>query len=110
MNIAIERQQADKNEHAVFLSGNGPLVDVLQEALARDQSKRESIKKSEAMRRARKFIQIIHHFRDYAITTTEAPIEKVAIFDESQRAWTEDMLVDFMARKKGKPNFNMSEP
>lgn len=110
LNIAIERQRADENEHAVFLSGNGPLVDVLQEALARDQRDREGIKKSEAMRKAREFIQIIHHFRDDSITRTEAPIEKVAIFDEAQRAWTEDMLVDFMTRKKGKPNFNMSEP
>ena len=28
--------RADEDEHAVFLSGNGPLVDVLREALARD--------------------------------------------------------------------------
>ena len=29
--------KADENEHAVFLSGNGPLVDVLREALTRDE-------------------------------------------------------------------------
>jgi len=39
LNIANERTQADEQEHAVFLSGNGPLVDVLREALARDKVK-----------------------------------------------------------------------
>ena len=37
LNIAVERMKADKQEHAVFLSGNGPLVDVLREALTRDE-------------------------------------------------------------------------
>jgi len=110
LNIANERHRFDENEHAVFLSGNQPLVDVLQEALARDEQKRCGGKKAEAKTKAKAFIQIIHHFRDDAISTEEAPYEKVAIFDEAQRAWTEDMLSGFMARKKGISNFNMSEP
>lgn len=110
LNIANERHKFDEKEHAIFLSGNQPLVDVLQEALARDEQQRNAVRKSEAHIKARAFIQIIHHFRDDAIVTDVAPIEKVAIFDEAQRAWTQDMLVNFMARKKGKPNFDMSEP
>ncbi|MCL2190083.1 MAG: DUF2075 domain-containing protein [Defluviitaleaceae bacterium] len=110
LNIANERQKFDENEHAVFLSGNQPLVTVLQEALARDEHVRMNIKKTEAMRKAKSFIQIIHHFRDDAIATTVAPHEKVAIFDEAQRAWTQAQLTDFMARKKGRSNFIMSEP
>jgi len=110
LNIANERHNFHKNEHAVFLSGNQPLVNVLQEALARDESKRKGISKAEALSKAKAFIQIIHHFRDDAISTDEAPIEKVAIFDEAQRAWTKEQLEKFMAQKKGKPNFNMSEP
>ena len=110
LNIAIERQKAYENEHAVFLSGNGPLVDVLQEALARDKSCRDGVKKSDALRQAKEFIQIIHHFRDDAISMDTPPVERVTIFDEAQRAWTENMLSDFMKRKKGISNFNMSEP
>lgn len=110
LNIANERHKFDESEHAVFLSGNQPLVDVLQEALARDEHERLGIRKSEAMAKAKAFIQIIHHFRDDAISTSDAPIERVAIFDEAQRAWTKEMLSSFMARKKGKPNFLMSEP
>lgn len=110
LNIAIERQKVDENEHAVFLSGNGPLVDVLQEALARDDVQRNSTRKNEAMRKAKEFIQIIHHFRDDAISVDTPPIERVAIFDEAQRAWDEPNLTDFMKRKKGVLDFNMSEP
>jgi SpoVK/Ycf46/Vps4 family AAA+-type ATPase len=43
LNIANERLKADESEHSVFLSGNGPLVDVLREALTRDSV--ESAKK-----------------------------------------------------------------
>jgi Uncharacterized conserved protein (DUF2075). len=110
LNIAIERQKVDENEHAVFLSGNGPLVDVLQEALARDDVQRNSTRKNEAMRKAKEFIQIIHHFRDDAISVDTPPIERVAIFDEAQRAWDQPNLTDFMKRKKGVLDFNMSEP
>lgn len=110
LNIAVERQKIAEDEHAVFLSGNGPLVDVLQEALARDDAKRNHISRKEASRKVKEFIQIIHHFRDDAISVDTPPVEKVAIFDEAQRAWDEQNLTDFMKKKKHIENFNMSEP
>lgn len=110
LNIAVERQKIAEDEHAVFLSGNGPLVDVLQEALARDDAKRNNISRKEASRKVKEFIQIIHHFRDDAISVDTPPVEKVAIFDEAQRAWDKQNLTDFMKRKKHIEDFNMSEP
>lgn len=110
LNLVNERQKMNGNDHAVFLSGNGPLVEVLQEALARDDVKRNGGKKNLAKRKAKEFIQIIHHFRDDAISVNTAPVERVVIFDEAQRAWDKRNLIDFMKRKKGIPNFNMSEP
>lgn len=110
LNIAVERQKIAEDEHAVFLSGNGPLVDVLQEALARDDAKRNHISRKEASRKVKEFIQIIHHFRDDAISVDTPPVEKVAIFDEDQRAWDEQNLTDFMKKKKHIEDFNMSEP
>lgn len=110
LNLSVERQRIDKNEHAVFLSGNFPLVAVLQEALARDKCRRSPISKTQAMREVKDFIQLIHHFRDDAISTAAAPYEKVAIFDEAQRAWTEEMLSRFMKEKKGISGFGQSEP
>ena len=116
LNIAVERMKADEDEHAVFLSGNGPLVDVLREALTRDEvltakKKGENLTKKQAAIKANAFIQNIHHFRDeYLKDEFNAPIEKVVVFDEAQRAWTKHQVSSFMKRKKGVEDFDMSEP
>jgi len=115
LNIAVERMQADKDEHAVFLSGNGPLVDVLREALTRDEvstakNTGEKLTKKQAAIKANAFIQNIHHFRDDNLLSDKAPIEKVVVFDEAQRAWTKHQVSSFMKRKKGVEDFDMSEP
>lgn len=115
LNIAIQRSNAQKGEHAVFLSGNFPLVSVLQEALARDkveQAKQqgERIAKTAALRETSAFIQIIHKYRDSFVGNEDIPPERVAIFDEAQRAWTHSMIEKFMATKKGVPEFPYSEP
>lgn len=110
LNIANTRHSFDSDEHAVFLSGNGPLVDVLTESLARDKAKKDNITKMSAKREVASFIQNIHKFRDDAIQNTEAPVEKVVIYDEAQRAWDREKLAKFMKKKKGISNFNQSEP
>ncbi len=109
LNIANERMKADEDEHAVFLSGNGPLVQVLREALARDESSNSNITKREASQKANAFIQNIHHFRDDALRSERAPVEKVVVFDEAQRAWTKEKSTSFM-RQRGNTDFDMSEP
>ena len=115
LNIANERHNIDEGEHAVFLSGNGPLVEVLQEALARNEVLEKKgtdlqVTKSMALTKTKAFIQNIHHFRDDAMQSTKPPIERVAVFDEAQRAWTLEQTSSFMVRKKGIAEFNMSEP
>ena len=110
LNIATRRSDEHHDEHAVFLSGNGPLVDVLREALARDRAEREGVPKKAAERQVRSFIQNIHHFRDHYVANGDIPIEKVVVFDEAQRAWTRKQAASFMKRKRGQPDFNMSEP
>ena len=115
LNIANERMKADEDEQAVFLSGNGPLVDVLREALTRDEvatSKEngEPLTKKIAAIKANAFIQNIHHFRDDNLISKKAPVEKVVVFDEAQRAWAKEQVSSFMKRKKGVEDFDMSEP
>ena len=110
LNIATRRSEKHRDEHAVFLSGNGPLVDVLREALARDKAGREGISKKIAEREVRSFVQNIHHFRDHYLRNEEIPVEKVVVFDEAQRAWTQQQASRFMQRKRGQADFNMSEP
>ena len=115
LNIAIERSNALTGEHAVFLSGNYPLVQVLQEALARDKIAQEKqygrkLNKRDALRDTSAFIQIIHKYRDSFVGNNHIPPEKVAIFDEAQRSWTKEMLSKFMSTKKGIQEFKYSEP
>jgi len=110
LNIANQIHNFELTQHAVFLSGNQPLVDVLQEALARDSARESKIKKRDSMHKVKSFIQIIHHYRDDAIAVEAPPFENIAIFDEAQRAWDESSLTSFMTRKKGVRNFNQSEP
>jgi hypothetical protein len=115
LNIANERHNVDEGEHAVFLSGNGPLVEVLQEALARNEvlekkGTEQKLTKIQALTKTKAFIQNIHHFRDDALQNDKPPIERVAVFDEAQRAWTLEQTRSFMARKKGIHGFDMSEP
>ena len=115
LNLANSWHNEEESEHAVFLSGNGPLVDVLREALARNEVETarengEKKKKSSTISKAKAFIQNIHHFRDDALESTKAPIERVVVFDEAQRAWTLKQTASFMKTKKGKIDFNQSEP
>jgi hypothetical protein len=112
LNLVTQRADAHTEENAVFLSGNGPLVDVLREALARDEKKRADrpVTMGEARRKVRSFIQNIHHFRDANLRSAEAPNEHLAVFDEAQRAWNLDKINKSMREKHGIQSFGQSEP
>ncbi|RPJ86650.1 MAG: DUF2075 domain-containing protein, partial [Acidobacteria bacterium] len=116
LNIATKYVNADDELHSVFLSGNGPLVAVLREALTRDRLRRErekgrKLRKGDVSSQVKAFIQNVHHFRDDCLEDEDrAPIEHVAIFDEAQRAWNLKMTADFMRRKKHREGFERSEP
>ncbi len=116
LNIATTHIDKSNELYSVFLSGNGPLVSILREALARDKVKRgkeigAKIKKGEAISEVKMFIQNVHHFRDDCIIDIDKPpIEHVALFDEAQRAWNLKQTSNFMRIKKKKPNFESSEP
>ena len=114
------------DEGAVYLSGNGPLVAVLTEALARDnyeKCKAQNIKKTktDSKREVGKSIQMIHRYRDNMLHKIKNPVENgkleidpekaerndvagfgevehVAIFDEAQRAWTHERLAAYLKR------------
>ncbi|MDR2583399.1 MAG: DUF2075 domain-containing protein [Fibromonadaceae bacterium] len=115
LNVATSHFDNENGNASVYLSGNKPLVDILQEALARDKVQREKemgnrITKKEAQQAVKAFIQIIHHYRDEYLKNQEAPYDHVAIFDEAQRAWNREQTVKFMKQKKGIADFDYSEP
>src|SRR5438552_4617689 len=114
LNLAL-RLEIYQPTHAVFLSGNGPLVAVLREALTRDEVARrkkqgEKVRKGKVGESVKAFIQNVHHFRDDALIDSGPPIEHVVIFDEAQRAWNLKQTASFMLRKKRRPGFPDSEP
>ena len=110
LDIATSHIDKDSDLHSVFLSGNGPLVDILREALTRDKVVREreigkKVKKSEIMSEVKMFIQNVHHFRDDCLKDfSKPPIEHVALFDEAQRAWNLEQTRKFMQQKKTHPS------
>jgi hypothetical protein len=115
LNVATRRRDVTQPTHAVFLSGNGPLVAVLREALTRDEVARERsrgirVRKGKIAESVKAFIQNVHHFRDDLLFDSGAPAEHVAIFDEAQRAWNLQQTANFMRRKKNRIGFTQSEP
>jgi hypothetical protein len=116
LNIATNHIDNNNDLYSVFLSGNGPLVAILREALTRDKVQREKelgrkVKKGEVMSEVKLFIQNVHNFRDEGlIDRDKPPIEHVALFDEAQRAWNLQQTANFMQRRKNYSNFKMSEP
>jgi len=115
LNVATQRRDEHSPTHAVFLSGNGPLVKVLCEALTRDEHQRckarkDKTRKGAIRKRVESFIQNVHHFRDEGLRDPSKPDEHVVIFDEAQRAWDLRMTASFMKRKKNRPGFLQSEP
>ena len=111
LNVATDRRDLDE-AHAVYLSGNGPLVAVLREALTRDEFSRpdNTRRKGEIRQQVQSFIQNVHHFRDDGLRRADPPADRVVIFDEAQRAWTREKTSDFMRRRRRIPGFDQSEP
>jgi len=114
LRVAVEQQDKDKSIPAVYLSGNGPLVAVLREALIRDSIKRakdkgERLTRVKAGVTVKEFIQNVHNFRDDCIQKQGPPPEHIAIFDEAQRAWTQEYASSWMTRKKKVSDFKYSE-
>jgi len=116
LNMATSHRDTASDRHSVFLSGNGPLVAILREALARDMVQRQRaqgvrIKKRDATPQVKAFIQNVHHFRDECILDeNRPPVDRVVLFDEAQRAWDRVQTASFMRRKRGFDGFDVSEP
>lgn len=112
LNVATRRRELGE-ARAVFLSGNGPLVEVLREALIRDEMprQRKGTRRGTVLQQVKPFIQNVHHFRDDGVRNPDKPpYDHVVIFDEAQRAWDRRKTSDFMKRRKKIAGFSQSEP
>lgn len=67
-----------EQRQAVLLSGNGPLITVLQYAL-----------------KSRVFVQAVRNFYlQYEVRRQAAPAEHIIVFDEAQRAWDAERMAE----------------
>ncbi|WP_295770091.1 DUF2075 domain-containing protein [uncultured Mucilaginibacter sp.] len=100
--------QTSENASATFLSGNGPLIKVLREALKRDSTKRlkqedKSVKARE-QERIIAFIENVHRFIDaYFFDKSKIPNTQIVIFDEAQRAWNAEHSLRKFNRNHSEP-------
>jgi len=80
--LAIARAGGDKpSAPAVFLSGNGPLVQVLQDAL------------KEAGGGGKVFVRDVKNYvKHYSQRKSSIPPEHLLVFDEAQRAWDAEQV------------------
>jgi hypothetical protein len=103
LNIVHNARLHTDGDLGVLLSGNGPLVKVLREALARDEARRTGKSLAEARRTSATFVQNVHHFLDEYSDCTTPPPDRVVIFDEAQRAWNAKHAFRKFKRRSSEP-------
>lgn len=113
LDIVHEREKfGGDNFNAAYFSGNGPLITVLREALARDHFERQKDlyksgkidkrpKRRDSNHEVKTKIQNLHLFIKDGIRTKTPPTERIVVFDEAQRCWN---AVHF--RNKSRQNRN----
>ena len=103
LDIAASHSSIKDDLYSVYISGNGPLVDVLQEALARAWLEAGKVRsKNEGIRKASSLVQDAYEFRNHYLNNPETPFENILIFDEAQRVWNREKVDSFyLDRKKG---------
>ncbi len=79
-------ESAQTRANSIFLSGNGPLVEVLRDAL-----------------KAKTFVRDLHSFIKTYGVTDKIPAQNIIVFDEAQRAWDSEHM-------NAKNNISLSEP
>jgi hypothetical protein len=114
LNIATRHGKKSDSTHTVYLSGNGPLVAVLREALAKDEHDRrrnngQASRIGERRIEVQAFIQEVRHFVKAAYLQKSDPDDRVVVFDEAQRAWNQRQFSSFMARKYGMADIQESQ-
>lgn len=101
--VFSKKVDSEPDEPAALLSGNRPLVRVLQAAIAEDAKERLGVTAVEAKRQAQQALQtLLGYLKDHSEDTSDPP-EHVIVFDEAQRAWDADTGLKLLGRRKSEP-------
>ena len=111
LDVVAKNLDKGKDNLSVYLSGNGPLVEVLREALKRSVKEKLTNESAEVKRETEvvinTLIQSSYSFKkDNAKNSYPTP-EHIMIFDEAQRVWNEEKMT---RKHKKDPDMSVSEP
>lgn len=111
LDLAGKSRNGENNDlpASVFFSGNGPLINVLTEALGRDALRQHPEKyssKYKAVNDVKVFIQDLHALKQEIISSKHQVVEEnVLIFDEAQRVWDKEQLKTWLEKKGADESF-----
>jgi|TARA_Y100000294_G_scaffold152541_1_gene150902 hypothetical protein len=96
--LSVEREDEKPTTPAVYLSGNGPLIEVLQYELRKGGGGGKTFVRG-----------VKDYVKKYSKSNSPTPPEHVLIFDEAQRAWNKEQV---QAKHANTPGFESgkSEP
>jgi len=102
--LSLAHLSEDRQDAIHFMSGNGPLVSVLQEVF-RKQAMRDGVPAPAAKIYAATLIENVHLFaKEYTEKDKDrAPSNHVIIFDEAQRAWNQAQNLAKFKREYSEP-------
>lgn len=103
--VAKNLDKGDDNL-SVYISGNGPLVDVLQEALVRSAKQMKTYNRQTTVA-VKTLIQSSFAFKRDNAAHNKPTAEKILIFDEAQRVWNKEKMTQ---KHKNDPVLSVSEP
>ena len=106
LDVVAKNMDKGQENLSIYLPGNGPLVEVLREALVRSVKKKGEYNR-QTQTAINALIQSSYAFKRDNSAHKRPTAEKILIFDEAQRVWNQQK----MAQKHDKdPAMSVSEP
>ncbi|WP_276502404.1 DUF2075 domain-containing protein [Terrimonas pollutisoli] len=115
LKVVHEKELQGEEFNSAYFSGNGPLINVLKEALSRDNFQREDFlfkskkitkrpTKKDSYSKIKSKIQNLHQFIKDGIRMDRQLTEKVVVFDEAQRCWNAKHFSNKAKQNKNREN------
>ena len=106
LDVVASNLKLGKENLSVYISGNGPLVEVLRSAL-KQSVKDQKVDKKETDIAINALIQGSYAFKRDCVKNPKAPPERIMIFDEAQRVWNKEKMTE---KHEKDPLMSVSEP
>ena len=98
--LKVVHSFSTKSDYGVYLSGNGPLLKVMKESLARGYAKAQNLTLAPARKMAETLLHSVHSFIDHHKRSESPPGETLFVFDEAQRTWDAEKIARMSGRQR----------